>query len=267
MSRPLITVAGALRGTLRRAPRRVLGLDFDGTLAPFCSQRMEARPYPGVVPLLETIRAQGDTLAFFSGRPVTEVRQLLGPLGELCPIFGCHGGEDGWPGDAPQSRPLPLHVQQGLETAACVLRDHWQRRYPGAPCPLERKHGALAFHTRAHPCAAAEEPFCRNLWSHVARNTGLRFTPFDGGWELRYDRFNKGEALERFLADLGEPAFVVYLGDDLTDEDAFAVVASHGLGVLVRSRWRPTRAAAWCAPPEEILQFLALWGNVGKGAR
>ncbi len=253
-----VSVAGALRGSLRQAPRRVLGLDFDGTLAPFCSRRMEARPYPGIVPLLEQSLSQGDDVAFFTGRPVEELRQLLGPLGNRCPVFGCHGGEEGWPGERPFLLPLPSRARESLDGAESLLRKRWKEEGFVGACPLERKHGALAWHTRNfHLSARSFDP---PFWASLAHATGLRLLPFDGGWELRHGGFHKGKAL------LEQPCFVAYLGDDLTDEDAFAVVAHRGLGVLVRPRWRPTQASAWCPSPEDVRQFLALWGSVGKGA-
>jgi len=252
-----LSVAGALRASLLRASRRVLGLDFDGTLAPFRPRRMEVTPYPGVVPMLEKIHAQGDLLAFFSGRPVAEVRHLLKPLGDRCPIFGCHGGEEGWPGEAPFLLPLPDRAREGLATAETLLRERWKRKGLALPCPLERKHGALALHTRNY--RLSEQDFSVEIWAPVAREAGLQILPFDGGWELRHRGFNKGKALGRYLASLLPPDFVAYLGDDLTDEDAFAFLARRGLGILVRSRWRPTQASAWCVPPEEVLQFLSLW--------
>ncbi|HOU31922.1 MAG TPA: trehalose-phosphatase [Synergistaceae bacterium] len=256
-----LSVAGALRASLLRASRRVLGLDFDGTLAPFRPRRMEVTPYPGVVPMLEKIHAQGDLLAFFSGRPVAEVRHLLKPLGDRCPIFGCHGGEEGWPGEEPFLLPLPEQTQEGLAVAEAMFRERWKHKGFTLPCPLERKHGTLALHTRNY--RLPEQDFSVEIWASVARETGLQILPFDGGWELRHRAFNKGKALERYLASLPPPEppsdFVAYLGDDLTDEDAFAFLARRGLGILVRSRWRPTQASAWCVPPEEVLQFLSLW--------
>ena len=63
-----------------------------------------------------------------------------------------------------------------------------------------------------------------------------------------------------------------YLGDDLTDEDAFKAVEGRGLGILVRKQWRSTAAAAWLKPPEELIRFLERWaevcsGGLGKTAR
>ena len=64
---------------LSHAPTSALLLDYDGTLAPFQTERDHAYPYPGVIPILERIIRSGRTrVVVISGRPVHEVRALLG---------------------------------------------------------------------------------------------------------------------------------------------------------------------------------------------
>jgi trehalose-6-phosphatase len=55
----------------------------------------------------------------------------------------------------------------------------------------------------------------------------------------------------------GIPA--AYLGDDLTDEDAFVAVGDGGYSILVRNEVRPSCAQFWLCPPEELLTFLDNW--------
>jgi trehalose-6-phosphatase len=52
---------------------------------------------------------------------------------------------------------------------------------------------------------------------------------------------------------------VAYLGDDLTDEDAFRALKGKGLSVLVRKESRTTEADCWLKPPDELLDFLKKW--------
>ncbi|RME26788.1 MAG: trehalose-phosphatase, partial [Candidatus Zixiibacteriota bacterium] len=49
------------------------------------------------------------------------------------------------------------------------------------------------------------------------------------------------------------------LGDDRTDEDAFAALSSRGLKVLVRSEPRETAADLRLVPPDELRSFLDRW--------
>ncbi len=87
----------------------------------------------------------------------------------------------------------------------------------------------------------------------------LHLLAFDGGLELRSTDRNKGTVVGHLL--MTEPAGIpaAYLGDDLTDEDAFAAIGTRGLSLLVRSEARASRARFWLRPPEELLDFLDSW--------
>jgi len=65
-------------------------------------------------------------------------------------------------------------------------------------------------------------------------------------------------AVETVIAEEGDTA-AAYLGDDLTDEDAFYAIKGKGFSVLVRREWRPTIADVWIIPPEELLSFFDRW--------
>ena len=51
---------------------------------------------------------------------------------------------------------------------------------------------------------------------------------------------------------------IAYLGDDLTDEDAFHVLRGHGLTVLVKTDYRETIADAWIRPPQELMDLYSV---------
>lgn len=248
--------ASAFWGQVAHASHRLLLLDYDGTLAPFTPQRDQAGPYPGVPELLQQLQAQGQTrVVLVSGRESRVVARLLGmqPPPE---IWGCHGGErllsDG------TLFPVAVSAQQekGLDEAAALARGQ------SATKALEYKPGCLAFHWRG-----AEEAGLRNIgkvlhpqWNVLAADFALTLHPFDGGLELRAEHLSKAEAVRTCLRDYGpDHVAVAYLGDDQTDEDAFAALADQGVSVLVRSAWRDTRASLWLVPPEELLQFLRRW--------
>ncbi len=65
--------------------------------------------------------------------------------------------------------------------------------------------------------------------------------------------------MEQILAQ--EPAALpmAYLGDDVTDEDAFAAVGNRGFSILVRTEVRESAARFWLRPPAELLEFLDDW--------
>ena len=68
-----------------------------------------------------------------------------------------------------------------------------------------------------------------------------------------------GTAVKQILSQESAARPVAYLGDDLTDEDAFAALGNRGYSVLVRTEVRESAARFWLRPPEELLEFLDAW--------
>ena len=77
--------------------------------------------------------------------------------------------------------------------------------------------------------------------------------------ELKIPGFDKGSVVKNILAKFGIPCLTAYLGDDLTDEDAFNALPETALGALVRPEFRETAAKVWIKPPEELFEFLDRW--------
>src|ERR1700682_5121679 len=73
-----------------------------------------------------------------------------------------------------------------------------------------------------------------------AGKSGLKMLQFEAGLELRVAHPNKGDAVSSILEGLPPDVKVAYLGDDLTDEDAFHTLTNRGLTVLVRRAFRET---------------------------
>jgi len=244
----------ALFSRVRREPRRVLFLDYDGTLAPFRVDPMEARPYEGVPSRLEAIRDGGTRIVVVSGRPAAEVRDLLA-LEPPPETWGTHGWERAPPGGPAGRVELPEEARAGLDEAAERVRA------AGGGGRLERKPAALALHVRGE-AEEAERALraARSAWEPVARSRGLDLRPFDGGLELRVPGRDKGFAVRTVLDEL-EPGAAAYLGDDDTDEDAFRAIEGRGAAVLVRDQLRPTAADVWIRPPAELRGFLDRWAD------
>ena len=234
---------------LPKADHRLLILDYDGTLAPFCTDRHKADLYPGVAPLLTQIHANHIQLAFISGRPAEELRARL-PIQGI-EIFGSHGHEHLHPNGKLELLPLDPSATKALETLAQSLHDHSL-----API-LEHKHGGIAIHWR-HTTQSRRQQLT-SLMQEMTRQlpSSVTATAFDGGFEFRTKTYNKGTALLHLLAQQPD-TLVAYLGDDLTDEDAFKALPADGLGILVRPTLRPTHASVWLTPPDELLDFLTI---------
>jgi trehalose-phosphatase len=239
------------------ASARVLMLDYDGTLAPFRIRPDEAVPYPEVAALLAEIVASGGTrIVVVSGRPAVELPPLL-QIEPLPEIWGSHGWE--------RLMPDGQHV---IETPAAEARGAIARAEEAvqavmpAGSRLERKLASIALHWRAlsESDGARLEAQARAIWEPIAAGGApLEILSFDGGIELRATGCNKQYAVKTVLSQTGEHSAIAYLGDDMTDEDAFEAVKPRGLAVLVRPQFRPTAADVWLRPPEELAAFMRHW--------
>jgi trehalose-phosphatase len=260
VSRPAPILAdAAFWERVKAAPCRFLGLDYDGTLAPLVVDRMQAVPTPGIGALLRAIAAGPTRVAVISGRLLAEVDQLLGVGG--IDLVGSHGYERRRTGEPSQRIPLTEDQEAGLSRAAGALARQ------GLAARLERKAASLAFHTRGLAAGEAAELLQRATEVFAARSLPgvLDHRPFDGGVELRAVGVDKGTALEQLLDELPREALAVYLGDDRTDEDAFAAVQRRfgGVGVKVGpASGYATRAGATLADCGAVVSFLERWRAV-----
>ena len=237
------------------AGRPVLMLDYDGTLAPFKQERMEARPYPWVPSLLGAIMEAGTRVVIISGRKIDEVEELLG-LDRGVEIWGSHGLErlDG------QGR-LLAHREPARVASALTEAEEWGLRQ-GLGDRVERKPGCVAVHLRGlpdHEAAGLEREASAFFRSLQEREPRLRTAPFDGGVELREGGCDKGTAVDTILKECPGETAAAFLGDDLTDEDGFRAIKGKGLGVLVREEPRETAASLRLVPPHELRWFLTRW--------
>jgi len=240
---------------LNKAQSSVLMLDYDGTLAPFQTERDQAYPYPGVLPLLQEILRRNETrIVIVTGRAIHEVQALLAPLTGF-EIWGAHGLEHLLVDGTRRQAAIDPEIISALDQASSWLRSN------GMASLVETKPGGVAVHWRGLSETEIEkvESDTQAGWADLARHSGLKLLRFDGGLELRVTRPNKGDAVTAILKDLPPNTPVAFLGDDLTDEDGFRILADRGLSVLVRDEYRETQAKAWIKPPQELLGFFEEW--------
>lgn len=259
-----------LWASLKQARRSLLICDYDGTLAPFKADKMLATPYPGVAERLEALaELPYATLALVSGRPVAELITLF-PLASRLELYGSHGREHRSLNGVYATADVNPQVQGALDQAAAVLEE---AGYRGA---LERKAGSLAVHWRN--LSAVEQTklagVAHGVFDEQARVSGVAVLPFESGVELRASDQTKAHAVERLLADLdsgeqGDPggAVTAYMGDDTTDEDAFAALGTRGTSLLVREEPRASQAQFWLRPPAQLIGFLDDWLRAARKGR
>lgn len=239
----------------------LLMLDYDGTLAPFTTQRDKALPYPGVQLMLQNIMLTGRTrVVIISGRDVCDTASLLNL--DPCPeIWGLHGLQHRAPNGASKMSPLDPRTLAALSDA-----ERWLT-YQNLRETAEFKTGSIAVHWRGFDESRADELRGRVLlgWKPIADSSDLELLDFDGGLEICSPEADKGEAVRSILRGMPAGSPAAYLGDDLTDERGFVAIQGHGLSILVRPRWRHTQAQLWLKPPQELLHFFARWLAVTAG--
>jgi trehalose-phosphatase len=238
-------------------------LDYDGTLAPFVAERDKAVPYDGVVERLPAlIEAPRLRLIVVSGRQIADLLKLL-PVAAIPELWGSHGAERRLPDGS-------YHIDPSFKKLADVIReiDSWAAK-EGLSAQLEAKPLGRAFHWRGQPDTKADRiaRLVRDKLLPGLKDSDLEPHPFDGGLELRLKHVDKGRAVSSILSESNPDAVLAYLGDDLTDEDAFEAIGSRGLCVLVRKELRATAADLWLTPPADLYEFLDRWLAAVRGSK
>lgn len=247
-------------GRLRGAKPAVL-LDFDGTLAEIVADPAAAKPVEGVAAMLAELSALCP-VAVISGRDLTDLRNRVGVDGIW--YAGSHGFDLMAPDGTRHAHDAVPGAEQALARAAGELR---QRLRDVAGVLVEHKRFAVAVHHRN--VAAGKVRGVVAAVHDVGHVAGLRVTHGRRVTELRPDvDWDKGTALRWILRHLTHPVLPIYLGDDLTDEDAFDAVESDGIAIVVHhaeSGDRHTAAGFAVTGPREVRGFLERLAELLRG--
>lgn len=247
----------------------VLLLDFDGTLAEFHADPAAPELTPERFDLLSAIsRHPGMSLGIVSGRRLDDLRART-RLPNHVYHAGLHGLEievDGHRNTHPDLASA-IKKMDGLAVSLQRLLLEFPEVY------IEDKGASVAVHTRRMPKESYERVFARadilavpwiaeELVRRLEGNAVVEYLPNIDG--------HKGEATKWIVADVeakfAKPAWVTYLGDDITDEDAFRAI-ERGIGVLIGLR--PTSATHkldGIPDVDRFLRWLASEGNVERTA-
>jgi trehalose 6-phosphate phosphatase len=227
-------------------------LDFDGTLSAIVEDPDSAslpEPTRRVVARL----AELGTVAIVSGRGLEDLRSRAEVPGVL--LVGSHGFEILAPGGRRIEQPAAAEVIPELDAA---YRELLEDLASLSGVQVERKRYAIAAHYRRND--AAEPDVERAVRGVAGRHPGLEISGGKKVFELRPAiDWDKGAAVRWLLEEVGDESVVpVYVGDDVTDEDAFRALRDRGIGVVVLGEAdRPTWAEYSLGGPEEVRSFLA----------
>jgi trehalose 6-phosphate phosphatase len=247
----------------RRAAEVALCLDFDGTLAPVVDNPEQARPLPGLLPVLAALAGRYAAVALISGRPAAFLAENAPARGvRYLGLYGLQEVRDGqvW------VDPRLTAARSAVHSATGDLREHPAVVASGAY--LEDKEYAIAVHTRRVDDPQRWAAPIDEAVQTISGRRGLEVIPGKLVWELRPAvRGDKGDAVRRVVAE-STARTVVVVGDDLGDLPAFAatrdlVDAGHGgYCIAVRSAEAPAKlldeADYIVDGPAGVLDFLKL---------
>ncbi|MEO7217669.1 MAG: trehalose-phosphatase [Gemmatimonadaceae bacterium] len=212
----------------------IVMLDIDGTLADIVEHALDARVPDSARASLRGLiaaRARGVHVALVTGRSVQDARRMVGI--ESVPIYGNHGMERSlFAGDVDgrtASDDATRRLRASLADLSAIERD-----FPGTS--LEDKEFSFSLHYRAMNMVLLPRLEARVYG--VAERFGLRASPGKRVFNIvSTSSANKGDAAREIVRDAGGNAIeasIVFLGDDVTDEDAFRELSSLQNALTVR---------------------------------
>ncbi len=241
----------AVDSLLAGAPRLLVCLDYDGTLTPIAARpdlAVLATPVRNVVHELAALCPT----AIVSGRDRADVAERVGV--DEAYYVGSHGFDVQGPPGSDIALQLGEPYLPALDTAEARLRERLAA-IPGAL--VERKRFTVATHYRLveRELVPAVDALVDEVLAAVP---GLRREPGKQVIEIQPNvAWDKGKAVLWLLEALGlDDALPVHVGDDITDETVFAVLAEHGAGIFVGADDRATAARFRLRDPDEVVQLL-----------
>lgn len=211
----------AIRAELHATRRRVLFLDFDGTLAPIVTNPKKAKMNASVKRVIQKLQTSFDIFVV-SGRTLKEIRKFVNIQGiSYAGEHGLHfmiGGKEGVVLDSKSSQKMHRAMRSNMRRL--------QKSFPGLY--IENKKFSLAIQYRSVPAHLQD--------SCIQAVVELFNSVPKGKFFIRHDlytiellpktKFNKGSFVTTVLKKIPH-CTALYLGDSETDEDAFKVLRHH----------------------------------------
>jgi trehalose 6-phosphate phosphatase len=244
----------ALDLTTERQP--AVFYDFDGTLSEIVEDPDSARLVDGAADAMTSLSA-ACPVAILSGRDLADVRERIGLPGLW--YAGSHGFELTGPDGTHHQNPEAAASIPVLAGAAADLADQLGH-IPGVLVEHKRFGVAVHYRNAARDRVGEVAAAVRT----AGQRTALRVTTGREVIELRPNiDWDKGKTLRWVLDHIrdnegGGPLLPIYLGDDITDEDAFDAVHDDGIAILVRhgdDGDRATAARYALDDPDRVREF------------
>jgi trehalose 6-phosphate phosphatase len=241
-----VTTPAAVAAAVASAPRPFLvAVDVDGTISMIVAHPADAVLIDGARSALARLAAiDGIVVGVVSGRPLYELRGQFG-FDDHTRLIGSHGLED-------SSEPTPALTadeRRRLDALRRELQDA-TADVPGAW--VEDKPLSAVLHVGQVPRSQGDA-ILAHAEVRLGERVGLYLVPGHRGLEVAIRPASKRPAVERLRTETGARA-VVYIGDDITDEQVLATLRPPDIGVRVGDR--PSAAPWRLAGPAEVVELL-----------
>ena len=210
----------------RTAQRRLLLLDYDGTLIPFFGKPEEARPGDHLLQLLEKLAENPkNEVVLLSGRDKVTLERWFGTLSlGLVAEHGIWIKEKEWKMIEPLTNDWKEEIRPILEI--------YMDRTPGAS--IEEKEFSLVWHYRKASSELSNTRI-RELTDeliNLTANLNLQILEGNKVVEVKNSGINKGRAALPWVTK-EKWGFIMAIGDDRTDEDMFEVLPERAYSLKV----------------------------------
>ena len=243
--------------SIRGRPDLQLFLDYDGTLSEIVPDPSRAFLSPEMRAILGKV-ASICPVAIVTGRKEATIRDFLAPLDERVILATSHGLEIFFPGES------DFRVGQEFLAPLQAVKSRVQSALPDLPQGVRVEDNALSVSVHYRQVEGGEggvevgviEQFVDNLSSEFPT---LRKTIGKCVFEFRPRLdWDKGKAVQYILdRKFIEKKFPIYLGDDVTDEDAFLVVNQlGGISVQIGNHKPHTHAKVVLPSVDHVQLFL-----------
>lgn len=234
--------------------RILVALDFDGTMSPLVDRPEDARPLPASAAAFQRLgELPGVHTALVSGRNLASLAAVYPqPIPQLC--IGSHGAERQVPEDlAAQWNQQPLTAEQ-TDRLVQVTQSLEQVADRHENVTVEYKPSATVLHVRRATLAVGATAIAEAKVA-LAAIPEVKVLEGKSVLEASVHQGDKGESLT-WLRELLQVDALLFVGDDVTDENGFRVLRPEDLGVKVGSG--ETLASHRIASPEELPDLLQI---------
>lgn len=212
----------------KSAKKRLLFLDYDGSLIPFHEVYLDANPPKALLNLLTTLGSDPrNTIVMISGRSPADLEKWFGKL--PISLVAEHGaslkiaGHKKWQ--------IIEEPDTAWKYSVLPVLERYTAQTPGAR--VEIKPHNLVWHYRASPPYYAQKyaVVIKRTLKPVLKKYGLELMQGNKVLEIKNPQISKAKAAQRWLTKRHD--FVLSLGDDTTDEELFEAVPDTAYGIKV----------------------------------